>query len=725
MVLKYNRFFVLANLIALVVFQSQFVQFSCELAKKNVSPRISFEEKMPYDPNSDKGEDFTSYSKGDTGAIRDSAKGLPEGKNASPGSSDGETDSELQFTDNYYELPTESSSNGRFTDISRGRSRERRYKYRHGEKRLDSDDESTSESSSDKEISYRGESKERPECIEKEGSSDLERAESFDEQEPESIQTHSPKESDSETESEEIGPLTPITQTEDCVKKTDRVDQVIQLLHNQANLEAITELERKKRLKKEKLENQEKMMDMLMSVIDSMQKNIPFDDDYIQKSVKNSAIDDLVNAQYLYQKEFEDATKKSEGDLLRNQQHFKQRELTNEIKTLSMAKYFYSKPNHALSSEIQAYTPLVGSTPKGGNSGPFLNKDQAVRPKVPKSDAVLPKKGTKSSETQTNPSSEKSPLVSIKPSLKSKGVRLSGKPVGGYEDEAGRSNSGGSSRGDSGEPGEPPAKEVPGLPKGARSPAQAPMRPKDGLRQESGGPSTSGEEEPKADEHGKEIDRLKLELIKFENRIVPDLKKSTALNNVGRIKAKSSYTLDDYTVKTSSKEDTFLTRGKAAVGRIKKSRDVGQSATHHPGSKPASKPIATVGRLKAPTRVRSIDQMRTIEEDKWRNYDFETAAGVLNIKSASLEGDDQVVMDKLAHQLRNPYSIPDFVPSDVPVPQRRETHFLGDKPPPRANQNAFRRGMMASASRINMANHPLIEGGQSIVSTKSKESDDI
>lgn len=718
MMLRYGGFFVLVNFLSIVVLQSQFGQLGCESTTKKDNPKVSFEEKTKSNSMFSL-NNVASNSMNDASATKGLAKRQTVGKTAPLIGSNTKMGSEIVLTDSEYEYPTESSSDGRITGMDRGRSRERRFKNRIGEKRLESSEESTSESSIDEDNIVEGKVKESVDKKESEKASFPVESTPSDEHTPESesnsftVNTDNSKESDTETEPEEMKPPMQILPDESEASKKYQVDQTLQLLHNQANSEAIRELEKKKRLKKEKLENQEKVMDKLVSVIDSMQKKVPFDANYINEDLKNSGIDELADRNYLYQEKFENAARKRREDLSKNKIGFDRMEVLHEIKTVSMTKYFYSNPNFRMDSELKAYTPLIGSAPKSGRSGvPFI-QDQAAKPGQPRPGATFPEKSTRSSETQTSPSPVENPLDSTSSDSSPNFVPLSGKPEGASGGETRHLYSGMPLGGGSSEPGESPDEETSGSPEGAQSLTQAQMRQRSNAQPESGGLGASEGEEPDAGGTKAGINQLKLELMKFENQVIPDFKKSTVLNNVGRIKAKNCYNCDEYTVKISNKEDNILTRGRVAVGRIKKSRESRQLAMQRTENKSVSKPAVTVGRLKTPTRVRSIDKMRPIREEDEDDYDVNTSSKMFNIKSSVIEGHDLENVAKLEFQLRNPYTVPDFIPSDIQHIQKKETQLLGDEYTPRETHSAFRRGMMASASRGGMSGRAALPEGLS------------
>ncbi|KAJ1605038.1 putative signal peptide-containing protein [Cryptosporidium canis] len=717
MALKYVRFLVLIGLLSAVILQDQFGLFPCESAKKGVNTGtqldgFSFSNSVNLSLGSVSG---SSHSVNGSEGVNSSDEDQHQGQYTDSGSD--VTDTDLDYTDDEYGPPSESSSDGRLTGMSRGRSRERHFKRRIGERRLESDEDPTTDSSDDDGYTDTSESRVRAgqskelysSGSEKRlfSSSDEDRSESSSE----SIRTSSSKESGSETEPEVMEPPMPIVPPEHGVMPRGSVDQAIQLLHDQSNLEAIKELEKKKKLKKEKLENQEKMMDKLVSVIDSMQRKLPLMEKHLYGSLKNYNIGDLENADYFYQREFEDAARKTSGDSQKASKEFKQMELLNELKIASMAKLFYSRPNISILSEIQAYTPLIGGSAVQ-DMAPDLSsgKDQVVRPKTPIARVNPPGKTTRSLGTQTSISSDTSTAdldagSSTRPETKPKSAHFAGEAnatdhnetLGSASDSSSDSSSGSASgsdlpsRKDSGEPVLQGEQRGSDEMEGATGPAHVPVQSTE--TDEFGAGEAEGRKGPVP---ATPMDQLKLELIKLQDKVDLDLKKSTPTNNVGRVRAKDSYSQDDYMIRTSRKEETFLTRGKVSIGRIRRPRGASSGS---PEGKFASKPIAVVGRLKIPSRKTQIDKMRTVKEEDESVYDYSTANKVLSIKSrVAAIRNQEIEQGTTGAHLRGPMGFYGPVPHGGPAQSTRTTHFLGDAPP-RADPNLFRRGMMASASR--------------------------
>ncbi|KAJ1613842.1 putative signal peptide-containing protein [Cryptosporidium canis] len=733
MALKYVRFLVLIGLLSAVILQDQFGLFPCESAKRVVDAETQFNGfsssgsvNLSLGPGSGSGSGSVSVS-GSARSVSGSedVNSSDEDQHQSQYTDSGSdvTDTDLDYTDDEYGPPSESSSDGRLTGMSRGRSRERHFKRRIGERRPESDEDSTTDSSDDDGYTDTSDSRGRAGHSKESYSSGSEKRlfsssdEDRSESSSESVRTSSSKESGSETEPEEMEPPMPIVPPEYGMMPRGSVDQAIQLLHDQSNLEAMKELEKKKKLKKEKLENQEKMMDKLVSVIDSMQRKLPLVKEHLYGSLKNYNIGDLENADYFYQREFEDAARTSSGDSQKVSKEFKQMEILNELKTASMAKLFYSRPNTAVLSEIQAYTPLIGGsvaqdTALGSSSG----KDQVVRPKTPIVRANPPGKTTRSLGTQTSISSDTSTAdldagSPTRPETKPKLAHFAGETSAADHNEALGSTSASSSASGS----------TSGSPSGSASPSASTSRKDSGESVSQGeqrgadgvegatGPEHVPVQSTETDEFGASeaegrkgpvpatpMDQLKLELIKFQDKVDLDLKKSTPTNNVGRIRPKDSYSQDDYLVRTSRREETFLTRGKVSIGRIRRPRGASSGS---PEGKSVSKPIAVVGRLKSPSRKTQIDQMRPVREEDESVYDFSTANRVFSIKSRVAAIRNQEIEQRItgAH-LRGPMGLSGPVPHGASAQSARTTHFLGDSPP-RADPNLFRRGMMASASR--------------------------
>ncbi|KAH8581487.1 uncharacterized protein ELE39_000548 [Cryptosporidium sp. chipmunk genotype I] len=728
MILRFGNFLVLANLLTLIVIQSQFGHIGCKSPSKQITEKNNyFEESVVDMPKEILQDTVTQEDK--VISMNDLLKGVSS-KNKEKADNN-LTESEIDFTDNDYSIPTESSSNGRLTGMSRGRSRNRHFKFRFGEVASDSSvDTNDSSVNSEPEKQVKEEETEPSQVVrESVLDSDISLPSVFGrEKTTSSIPTYRSnfsEQSDAETEPEEMKSPIPIVPIEEESRLKNSVDQVIQLLHNQSNLEALKELKRKKDLKKEKLENQEMVMDKLMSVIDSMQKRPPFKKDYVYGAVMNYNINDLNGQQYFYEENYMDTKKDKNEDSLKRLREFEERKLKNELKNASMTRKFYSKPSSVLASELNAYSSMFHSNPKknipgsgsesGSGFGSDPGKEKLFEPKGP---ILLNSPNGIAKNLETRPSEELPTDFPKKPETKSVGVGFSDSSnehashQGHISESLRKSPEGvsGESKLNIEEHQSPTEGEIVHIP----TLTQPQNRANYSTSSPNNSENSSGEEEelsnlgekPEKGPSGNPLKDLESELMKLQDLAELDLKRSTSSNNFGRIKPKTSYTHDEYLVRTSSPEDTLLTRGKVAVGRVRRKKESREIKTHSPENKSVSKPFVTVGRLKSPTRATSIDKMRPIKEDDDSDFDYNTATGVFNIRSAKAFMDNQNAKLQMEEQLRDPYNVPRFFPSDLSEMKTKETHFLGDKAPTRSQPNAFRKGMMASMSQ-NMAGSSL------------------
>ncbi|OII72175.1 uncharacterized protein cubi_01508 [Cryptosporidium ubiquitum] len=710
MISEYVKFLVLVNLLMLVVLQSQFGQIGCNFAKKKISQEFHINEE-----NFENADTVTlpgaNVKEGQVQVI-DLKNLLEEIPGNEKKSTNEMVESEIDFTDGDYSLPTESDSDGRLTGMSRGRSRERRFKFRFGEKKLNNYVNSKPD--------FHKKSVDHIKEDEKEGSSGYEASIDSDSESEKSVnsaksfQSKDSNDSDNETVFEESLSPMPIIPIEE-MKSKNSLDQVIQLLHNQSNLEAMREVKKKKDLKKEKLENQEMVMDKLRSVIDSMQKKSNLKKDYVYGAVRDYNINDLIEQKNLQNYGYNDIMINEKEDEIKKSRIFGEKKTQNELKTASMARKFYSKPSSALASELLVYSPLSGSSQKKSGAGLKTNKNQISRQNKltfqSAEEPIISPEGTRvrspisfSAKSTSVFTSQKSPDGSDK---------FQSNQGDDFKLEESFKESQGSSKSDNIENDQSSEESLSTVPTQIQSTdheenSENSPHPWDDQAQEE---QESGEQndELKKRSSGNPIAMLESELMKLQDMVSLNIKKPTNLNNFGRIKPKSFHSDGEYLVKTSSPENNFLTRGKVSVGRIRKTRESKQAETHSPENKSVSKPFVTVGRLKSPTRPTLIDKMRPVIEDDTSVYDYETAAAVFNLKSSKLAMEDQNARLQMENQLRNPLIIPEFVPSDLSKPNMKETYFLGDKTPPRNRPNGFKRGMMASMS-WNMARNPLSEG---------------
>ncbi|KAL3128557.1 putative signal peptide-containing protein [Cryptosporidium hominis] len=722
MMLRYGSSLILVNLLTLILLQGHFGQIGCKSSDKGIAKdEINFEE--------DAASSFklaSQYTPANEGKIEvislnELLKGVSRNKNNSSNES-------IDFTDNDYSIPTESNSDGRLTGMSRGRSRNRRFKFRFGEVPIDSSIETSSSSANsepegedkEKEMEKIQNVKEKPfesdtSSFSVVGGEKSTSIEMIDKSEPSAN-------SDAETEPEKIKSPIPIIPVEEEVKPNNSVDQVIELLHQQSNLDALREQKRKKEFKKEKLENQEKVMDKLISVIDSMQKRSPLKKEYAYGAVMNHNISDLRNQELFYEG-YMDSKNDGNEDSLRRLRDYEEKKIRNELKNASLTRTFYSKPSSALASELNAYSAALNSSPKkngsGSGSGSIFGSgsdsgstSSSIFDSVSGSDS---KSGSKKEEAAISKSIDLN-----NPKTRSVSVGFSDSSIEDYSSgQSHISESGRSSPADNNVESRANTDEyessteenlrikTPTLSQTHKSYSTSSPKILDNLAEEEeelGIPGTNPEKRPSESP----IKMLESELMKLQDLVELDLKKSTASNSFGRVKPKTSYTQDEYLVRTSSPEENILNTGKVGIGRIRRTRESIENKTYSPENKSVSKPFVTVGRLKSPTRATSIDKMRPIkEDDDDSNFDHNTATGVFNIRSTKVAMDSQNARLKMEEQLRNPYSAPLFSPSDIL--EARETHFIGDKPQARSQPNAFRRGMMASMSQ-NMAGNPFPAG---------------
>lgn len=710
MLLWYTKFLVLANLLMLLVLQSQFGQIYCESTEKEINKLNFNEEKFSHLNDVAFSGANVKEGKVEVVDMKSLLNQIPDNKEVKHHNE--MTDSEIEFMHSDCSIPTESSSDGRLSGVSRGRSRKRHFKCRFGEKNLESSIDSNGDPTDQESVKYETEDeKGKLSDYGESGASELEKESS--EGSVESFQSKDSAPGDNETEPEEMGSPMPIIPAKEETKSRNSVDQVIQLLHDQSNLEALKNAKRKKELKKEKLENQEMIMDKLMSVIDSMQKRVNLRSDYVYGALKNHNISDLKTSDYLQKYNHEDVPRNEQEDLIKRSRIFEQSKIQHELKTASMAKKYYSKPKSNLASELLMYSPSLDSNKKKSDSRLNYNENQLLEQNKPAfqhldESKILPK--------NTN---AESPIQSpIKSDSVTKTLRFSDSATDDYTSTQGYNSKLGESSGDNSDSSKPYTKDVQS-PEETNSSIIAPIQSPDDKNH-----STSPlynldqiQEEQELSEQNEKLEKrnsespilmLESELMKLQNLVSPDLKKTTPLNNVGRIKPKSFYSNDEYLTKTSAPENNFLNKGRVSVGRIRRTRESKQAITQSPQNKSVSKPFVTVGRLKSPTRTTLIDKMRPIAEEDSSVYDYNTAAAVFNIKSSKLDIEEQNSKFQKG-QLKNSFIVPGFVPSDLSETDSKETYFLGDRTPSRSNQSAFRKGMIASMSQ-NMAGNRLPEG---------------
>ncbi|KAK9173094.1 hypothetical protein CmeUKMEL1_08005 [Cryptosporidium meleagridis] len=710
MMLRYGSFLALVNLLTILLY-GRIGQISCKSSDKGiVKDEISFEKNDGGSLKLDSQYNAANEGKVEVISLDQILKRMSRNKVASSNKS---TDSDMDFTDDSYSIPTESSSDGRLTGMSRGRSRNRRFKFRFGEVPIDSSIE-TSSSTGNSEPEKDDEEKEAeqiPNEKEKFFESDTSLFSAFEGEKSTSIGTIGKSEpsanSDAETEPEEIKSPIPIIPVEEEVKSNNSVDQVIELLHQHSNLDALKEQKRKKELKKEKLENQEKIMDKLASVIDSLQKRSPLKKEYAYGEVMNHNINDLKNEELFYEGYF-DSKNDGKDDTLKRLRDYEEKKIKNELKNASLTRTFYSKPSSALASELISYSTILNSSAKKNGPGSISGSNSDSESSSPSIfDSVFGSNsdfGTKKEaavSTSTDLNNTKTRSVSVGFSDSSIEDYSSGQS---HVSESGRSSADSyvKSRENTNEyknsTEENTCFKAPIPSQNHKSYSKISPKILDNLAEEEeelGVPSADPEKGPSESP----IKMLESELMKLQDIVELGLKKSTASNSFGRVKPKNSYTQDEYLVRTSSPEENILNTGKVGIGRIRRTRESKDTKARSSERKSVSKPFVTVGRLKSPTRPTTIDKMRPVREDddEDSNFDHNTATGVFNIRSAKVAMDSQDARLKTEEQLRNPYNPSLFSPSDIL--EQRETHFIGDKPQARNQPNAFRRGMMASMSQ--------------------------
>ncbi|TRY52190.1 Uncharacterized protein CTYZ_00002112 [Cryptosporidium tyzzeri] len=715
MMLRYGSFLILVNLLTLMLLQSHFGQIGCKSSDKGiVKNEINFEENSTSSFKLASQDTPANEGKIEVISLSDLLNRASRNKNNSVNES-------IDFT-NDYSIPTESSSDGRLTGMSRGRSRNRHFKFRFGEVPIDSSKE-TSSSSANSEPEREDKEKEREKIQnvkEKPFESDTSLFSVVGGEKSTSIEMIDKSEpsvnSDAETEPEEIKSPIPIIPVEEEVKPNNSVDQVIELLHQQSNLDALREQKRKKELKKEKLENQEKVMDKLMSVLDSMQKRSPLKKEYAYGAVMNHNISDL-NNQELLNEGYMDSKNDGNEDSLRRLRDYEEKKIKHELKNASLTRTFYSKPSSTLAFELNAYSTALNSSTKKNGSGSGSGSIFGSGSDSGSSSSSIFDSDSKSGSKKEAAISRSTDLNN--PKTRSVSVGFSDSSIEDYSNGQSRiSESGRSSSADNNVESRANTDEydssteenlrikTPTLSQTHKSYSTSSLKTLDNLAEEEEGlgiPGTNPEKGPSESP----IKMLESELMKLQNLVELDLKKSTASNNFGRVKPKNSYTQDEHLVRTSSPEENILNTGKVGIGRIRRTRESIENKTHSPENKSVSKPFVTVGRLKSPTRATSIDKMRPIKEDNDSNFDNNTATGVFNIRSTKVAMDSQNARLKMEEQLRNPYSAPLFSPFDIL--EAREIHFIGDEPQARSQPNTFRRGMMASMSH-NMAGNSFPAG---------------
>ncbi|KAF7456938.1 hypothetical protein HWI79_2516 [Cryptosporidium felis] len=695
-----NELFCTIACLILLLIQSQLGLMRCESenGKKDLQGKI-----ISAGERGDLGEELEALNSNDvvvegklelipfSTLIPKSDKGIKEADGLHTESDDEDSEeSELVFTENDYTPPEQSSGNERPPGARRGRSRRRHFKNRRGERRNKTRISDSDSSDSDATTG----------------------SETFVSSEDSKSSVNTGKSSLTEPE-EERPPIPIIPEEEQAVNERD-VDQILQLMHDQANSEARRVIKEKRERKLKELENQEAIMDKLFSVVSSMQKGTPLKSEFVYGRVKNYNYGDLRDAEDdLYQEEYSNLVKSTDVAAKNKVESYKKRSLMHEIRMANSAVKFFSGPTNKVSSPLLELSTR-GSAPNLGKLGsPEKRKagvEIGIQTKVPTGVGI--DVGT---ETETGIGSQTPGLNLGQAGVKGKSEQavLEGKSTS-FKDFATQTTPESSPLFEPAITPELKSSESVDLSPGSKKRGElvtSELIEQDKLKEETLGVGTGPIDDQKQSivenlqlpttnqVSGKfvsedPISRLSSDLTKLQANFALNLKSRTALNNIGRLRPLSSYTEDDFNIRTSRNTDSMLVRGYAAVGRLRKSKEekVSSSSRANPLAS-----VATVGRLRTPTKTTTTDRMRQKKEtDDAQNYDYEAAGNFLGLEVEKRALKEKEIQGELERQIWDPRSVPEFVPSLAKYHVNKETKFLGDVSPPSNRNQAFKRGMLAS-----------------------------